>query len=160
MGQALAALDARIRRLDVRLLRRAKSEELPRRLAQIPGVGPVLATMLPDKTPDPKRFRSARHFAAWLGLTPKDHSTAGKHRLGVITRAGDEDLRAGLVVGAMAIVKLAKRCDGRFAWLERLLARKSPKLAAVALANKIARTAWKMMVSGEEFDPRRFAATA
>lgn len=160
MGAALEALEARIKRLDAALVRRCRSEELPRRLAQIPGVGPVIATMLPDKVVDPMSFRSGRHFAAWLGLTPKDHSTAGRQRLGVITRAGDEALRAALVAGAMAIVKLAKRGQGRFPWLERLLARKSAKLAAVALANKIARLAWKLMTSGESFDPRRFAAMA
>jgi transposase len=115
-----------------------RADEGSRRLARIPGV----------KTPAPEAVRSARHFAAWLGLTPKDHSTAGKVRLGVITRAGDEALRSVLVVGATAVIRHAQRRQGRASpWLIELLKRKPPKLAAVALANKIARIAWKLMVS-------------
>ncbi len=108
------------------------------------------------KTPDPHAFRSGRHFAAWLGLTPKDHSTAGKLRLGGITRAGDETLRSLLVVGATAVVWQVRRGTGRnpSPWLVELLQRKPPKLAAVALANKIARIAWKLMTTGEIYDAR------
>ncbi len=99
------------------------------------------------KLPDPAMFRSLRDFAAWLGLTPKDHSIAGGQRLGVITR-GDKTMRRLLVSAAMAIVKYAK--PGRTApWLLALLARKPKKLAAVALANKNARIAWAMMMRGE-----------
>lgn len=127
-----------------------RTNECSRRLARIPGVGPIGASMLVMKTPAPEVFRSARHFAAWLGLTPKDHSTAGKVRLGVITRAGDEALRSVLVVGATAVIRHAQRRQDRASpWLIELLKRKPPKLAAVALANKIARIAWKLMVSGE-----------
>src|SRR5829696_1739540 len=109
--------------------------------------------MLSLKTPDPNGFRSARHFAAWIGLTPKDHSTGGKIRLGAITRAGDETLRSVLVVGATALIRQARRGRGRrWPWLQRLLERKPPKLVAVALANKIARIAWKLMVSGQRYD--------
>jgi transposase len=111
--------------------------------------------MLVMKTPTPEAFRSARHFAAWLGLTPKDHSTAGRVRLGVITRAGDEALRSVLVVGATAVIRHAQRSQARVSpWLIALLKRKPPKLAAVALANKIARVAWKLMVSGEHYVAR------
>jgi transposase len=107
------------------------------------------------KTPSPEAFRSARHFAAWLGLTPKDHSTAGRVRLGVITRAGDEALRSVLVVGATAVIRHAQRSQARVSpWLAALLMRKPPKLAAVALANKIARIAWKLMVTGEVYQPQ------
>ncbi len=98
-------------------------------------------------------FRSGRQFAAWIGLTPKDHSTAGKVRLGVITRAGDEALRSVLVVGATAVIKQV-RCGGSEAprpGSSQLLKRKPPKLAAVALANKMARIAWKLMVTGEAY---------
>jgi transposase len=160
MGAELAALDERLKRLDAELMAYHRSDEVSRRLAQIPGVGPVGAVMLSLKTPDPKSFRSARHFAAWIGLTPKDHSTAGKQRLGVITRAGDEALRAVLTAGAMSIVKLAKRQPGRWPWLERLLARKSPKLAAVAFANKIARIAWKLMTGADSYDATRLRPRA
>ncbi len=112
--------------------------------------------MLVMKTPDPKAFKSGRDFAAWLGLTPKDHSTAGKTRLGVITRAGDEALRSVLVVGATAVIQQVRAGRGKqpSPWLVELLKRKPPKLAAVALANRIARIAWAMMVSGKEYDPK------
>ena len=114
------------------------------------------------KTPDPHAFRSGRQFAAWIGLTPKDHSTAGKVRLGVITRAGDEALRSLLVVGATAVIWQARRGRGKPSpWLVDLLKRKPPKLAAVALANKIARIAWKLMPTGETYDAERaLGATA
>ena len=128
---------------------------MSRRLAEIPGVGAIGACLLAMKTPHPQAFKSARHFAAWIGLTPKDHSTAGKQRLGVITRAGDEALRSVLVVGATAVIQQARRGRGRCPpWLAELLARKPPKLAAVALANKIARIAWKLMLTGESYDAR------
>jgi transposase len=105
------------------------------------------------KTPDPHAFRSGRDFAAWLGLTPKDHSTAGKTRLGVITRAGDVTLRSVLVVGATALIQQAKQGRGHPSrWLTEFLRRKPPKLAAVAVANKTARIAWKLMVSGEHYN--------
>jgi transposase len=131
-----------------------KADECSRRLAQIPGVGPIGAALLMMKTPAPEMFRSGRQFAAWIGLTPKDHSTAGKVRLGVITRAGDEALRAVLVTGATALLRFVRNGKSKSAlspWLEQLLKRKPPKLAAVALANKMARIAWKLMVTGQRY---------
>ena len=111
------------------------------------------------KVPDPRAFRSGRDFAAWLGLTPKDHSTAGRQRLGVITRAGDAAVRRTLVVGATAVIQQLKRGRGRASpWLTALVARKPAKLAAVALASKTARIVWKLMVSGERYDRERAAA--
>src|SRR5216684_2450921 len=102
------------------------------------------------KVSDPKAFRSGRHFAAALGITPREHSTAGRHRPGRISRQGDESLRRLLVLGAMAQIRFAK--PGRTSpWLLNLLARKPKKLAAIALANKMARTVWAMMVSGETY---------
>jgi len=99
---------------------------------------------------DPKAFRSGRHFAAWIGITPREDSTAGRQRLGKISRAGDEDLRRLLVLGATAVIQQAK--PGRASpWLLGLLAKKSKKIAAVALANKMARIVWAMMVSGETY---------
>ncbi len=103
------------------------------------------------KTPAPELFKSGRQFAAWIGLTPKDHSTGGKVRLGGITRAGDEALRAILVNGATAVIHHARRSGKASRWLVELLKGKPPKLAAVALANKMARIAWKLMVSGETY---------
>jgi transposase len=99
-------------------------------------------------------FKSARNFAAWLGLTPKNHSTAGKNRLGVITRAGDGMLRTVLVAGATAVIADIRRREGRpWSWLKDTIARKPLKLVAIALANKLARIAWKLMVSGERYRP-------
>jgi transposase len=104
---------------------------------------------------DAKAFASGRDFAAWLGLTPKNHATAGRNRLGVITRAGDELLRSVLVTGATTVIQHMRRGGKRaWPWLQALLARKPPKLAAVALANKLARIAWKLLVSGEAYRPR------
>jgi transposase len=143
----LDALEQQVRGFERELVAWHRNHERSRRLATIPGIGPIGATALAMKIPDPSVFKSARHFAAWLGLTPKDHSTAGRQRLGVITRAGDETLRRLLVSGAMAVVRHAKR--GRATpWLLNLLARKPKKLVAVALANKIARIAWVLMMRG------------
>ena len=143
-------LESQVRMLEKKLLAWHRADERSQRLAGIPGVGPIGASALSMKLPDPTVFRSGRHFAAWLGLTPKDHSTAGRQRLGIITRAGDETLRRLLVSGAMAIIGHAKR--GRASpWLLALLARKPKKLAAVALANKNARIAWAMMMRGEAY---------
>ncbi|MEH2563657.1 transposase [Bradyrhizobium sp. AZCC 2289] len=102
-GREYARLQAGLKQIEAKLLAWHRADALSRRLAQIPSIGPIIATRLVMKTPDPRAFRSGRHFAAWLGLTPKDHSTAGKTRLGKITRAGDEDLRRLLVAGATAV---------------------------------------------------------
>lgn len=156
-AQHYAQLSVRLATIEAKLMAWHRTNETSRRLTHIPGVGPVIASILTMKTPDPHAFRSGRQFAAWIGLTPKDHSTAGKTRLGVITRAGDETLRSLLVVGATAVIWQARRRKGRGTapWLAALLVRKPPKLAAVALANKIARIAWKLMTSGEAYDARR-----
>ena len=144
---------AEIAVVDEKLMALHRSNECSRRLAEIPGVGPVGASLLMMKTPDPRIFKSGRDFAAWAGLTPKDHSTAGKTRHGIITRAGDEMLRSVLVVGATALLRHVRTGRSRNAspWIINLLQRKSPKLVAVALANKIARIAWTLMVSGETY---------
>ena len=153
-------LQAQIVEVDAKLAARHKADECSRRLAKIPGVGPISAMLLRMKTPDPALFQSGRQFAAWIGLTPKDHSTAGKVRLGGITRAGDEGLRSALVVGATAVIQHAQRSGKASPWLLELLKRKSPKLAAVALANKTARIAWKMMLTGETYIVKSAAAVS
>ena len=144
-----------LKAIEAKLAAWHRANAMSRRLAQIPGIGPVTAAALVMKAPNPQAFRSGRLFAAWLGLTPKDHSTAGKTRLGKITRAGDEKLRQLLVVGATAVVKQAKGRGRGPRWLLELLKRKTPKLAAVALANKMARIAWKLMTTGESYDSAR-----
>jgi transposase len=150
LARDLERVGAEIATLDRKLREAHHSNEMSLRLARMPGVGPVGAVMLSAKAGVAQGFRSGRDFAAWIGLTPKNHSTAGKNRLGVITRAGDERLRSVLVVGATAVINHWRR-KGKtgWPWLENLIARKPPKLAAVALANKMARVAWKMMTSGE-----------
>jgi len=153
-------LQAKITEVNAKLMAAHKADECSRRLAKIPGVGPIGAALLKMKTPAPQMFRSGRQFAAWIGLTPKDHSTAGKVRLGVITRAGDEALRTVLVVGATAIIQHVRRSGRGSPWIVDLLKRKPPKLAAVALANKMARVAWKMMVTGERYAAKSAPATA
>ena len=146
-----AQLRAQIDAVDAKLMAWHRADECSRRLAKIPGVGPIGAVLLKMKTPAPELFRSGRQFAAWIGLTPKNHSTAGKLRLGTITRAGDEGLRSVLVVGATAVIQHVRRGGRSSPWLTELLKRKPPKLAAVALANKMARIAWKLMVTGDNY---------
>jgi transposase len=141
-------LDAELSQIDRRLRDWFRTSPVAQRLATIPGVGVIAASLLAMKVPDPRAFQSGRHLAAWLGLTPRQNSTAGKNRLGKITREGDEALRNVLVVGATSIVRWAK--PGRTSpWLLDLLQRKPRKLAAVALANKNARIAWAIMMRGE-----------
>ena len=154
--EALALLAAEIDRVEARLaeadktlLAQHKASPMSRLLGEIPGVGWLTALTLSLRV-DPAQFRSGRHLAAWLGLVPREHSTGGKQRLGGISRAGNERIRSLLVLGATAVIRHAK--PGKTApWLLSLLERKPRKLAAVALANKIARVAWAMMASGEAY---------
>src|ERR1700687_993213 len=155
-GRDYAQLQIELKAIEARLVAWHRAHSDSRRLAQIPGLGPIGATTLVMKTPDPRAFPSGRHFAAWLGLTPKDHSTGGKTRLGKITRARDQVLRSPLVAGATAVIQQFRRGRGHPSpWLVALLKRKPPKLAAVALANKIARIAWKLVATGESYDGAR-----
>jgi transposase len=159
LGREYAELGPRIAQIDKKMLAFHRSNEVTRRLMEVPTIGPTGACLFVTKVVDPHAFRSGRRCAAWLGLTPKDHSTAGKQKLGGITRAGDERVRAVLVSGAMACIRHAKnRPSNSSPWLVELLKRKPPKVAAVALANKTARIAWKLMTSGERYDPNRSVA--
>lgn len=135
-----------------RLIRtNARSTEIGRRLMEIPGVGPLLASALVGTIADPRAFKTGRNLAAWIGLVPKQNSSGGKERLGGITKQGDRYLRQMLVVGALAVVRYAVRNGTRRPWLVQLLARRTPKVAAVALANKTARMVWAIMTSGERY---------
>lgn len=156
LASQLTAIEMRLQQLEAKLMARHKADPRSRLLATIPGVGPITAVSVTLKVPDPTVFRSGRHFAAWLGITPREHSTAGRQRLGRISRQGDEGLRQLLVLGATAVIQqagrrlaaqTARRTDSP--WLIQLLARKPRKLAATALANKMARVIWAMLVSGE-----------
>jgi transposase len=154
LGQQIEQLNTQITALEARLHAMHKASAASRRLATIPGIGEVIALALTLEV-DPANFRSGRHLAAWLGLTPKDHSSGGKQRLGGITRAGNERLRALLVSGAMAVIRHADKpaSKGATEWRRALLQRRPRKLAAVALANKMARIACAIMTSGEDYRP-------
>ena len=151
LGRQIDHLDAQLASVDAEMKRQFAADPHAKRLAAVPGIGMIGALTL-RRTVDFQQFASGRHFAAWLGLVPKEHSTGGKHRLGRISRAGDERLRSLLVMGATTVIRHARPGGkGLLAWLEALLKRKPRKLAAVALANKMARIAWAMMTSGEAF---------
>src|SRR6266403_381686 len=146
----LEALNAKLKAIEARLMAWHRQDQTSQCLATIPGIGPIGGVSFALKVSNPKAFRSGRHFAAWIGITPREDSTAGKHRPGKISHEGDESLRRLLVLGATAVIQRAKR--GRVSpWLLGLLARKPKKLAAVALANKMARVIWAMMISGEVY---------
>ena len=151
LGRCIALLDAQLAEVDQRLTTRHEADAVSRRLAAIPGVGPLTALTVVAKV-DAGQFESARHFAAWLGLTPRERSTGGRQCLGGISRAGNERLRQLLVVGAMAVIRHAKPGSKTASpWLLDLLERRPRKLAAVALANKMARTLWAMMTNGTAY---------
>jgi transposase len=162
----VAALGAQLRMLKQilefdRMIRAwHRSSEASKLLDDIPGVGPVLATALVASVADPKAFRSARDFSAWIGLVPKQNSSGGKDRLGNISKRGDRYLRSLFTAGALAVIRYAKiRGAKHQTWLTALLARRPTKVAAIALANKIARMAWAMMAKGERYkEPAALAA--
>jgi len=159
LGGQVAQLDERIGELERRMKRQHKANPVSQMLAEVPGIGPIGALSL-ALTIDPARFTSGRHFAAWLGLVPKEHSTGGRQRLGGISRAGNERLRQLLVLGATAVIQYAKPgSKSASAWLLALLERKPRKLAAVALANKMARIVWAMMATGEAYRGSKKVAT-
>ena len=149
----LEVLEVQLGKIEKQLKAWHRENERSQLLATVPGIGPVGAMTMVLRVPDPMVFRSGRHFASWIGLTPREYSTAGRQRLGKISREGDEALRRLLVVGATSVIKLAQRGKGP-AWLLALLKRRPAKVAAVALANKMARIAWAMMVSGQVYRAR------
>ncbi len=139
---------------DRRILAIHKSDEMSKRLEAIPGVGPLIAAALVASIPEPRAFASGRDMSAWIGLVPKQHSTGGKERSGSISKAGNRYLRQLLFVGAMAVIPRAKLLGAsHYPWLVKLMERRSVKIAAVALANKMARIAWAMMARGESYKP-------
>jgi transposase len=160
LGAQLRMLKAQILEFDRRIVAWHRSNETSRRLDEIPGVGPALATALVASIADPKAFRSGRDFSAWIGLVPKQRSSGGRDKLGSITKQGDRYLRSLFTVGALAVIRYAKIHGSRHRpWLASLLARRPTKVAAIALANKIARTAWAMMAKGERYrEPAAMAA--
>ena len=153
---AIALINQQLDGVEKRLRAWHKSNAQSKRLETIPGVGLIGATALCALVPDPKLFRNGRHFAAWIGITPRLDGTGGKVRLGRISKAGDGALRRLFVLGATALLRsLANKTTPLALWVQGLLTRRSGRAAAVALANKLARMAWAIMASGKAYS--RFA---
>lgn len=154
-------LDQEIDGFDKRILAWHRNDEASRRLAAIPGIGPVTATAIVASVSDPSMFGSGREFAAFLGLVPRQSSSGGKERLGRISKMGDRYLRKLLVVGATAVLRYAKKGGSpEKAWAEALLQRKPFKVVAVALANKMARVVWALLARGETYQAGKTGAAA
>jgi transposase len=148
MAEQIEALDIRVERLDRQIITAVKGDDDARRLTSIPGVGPIIAATVRATVQDPRGFRTGRDFAAWIGLTPRAHSSGGKERIGSISKRGNRQLRTLLVVGATSILKLGKRGLKLPEWVRALMLRRPFKVVAVALANKMARTIWALLVKG------------
>jgi len=155
----LMALDQRMTELDREIAMIAKADPMAKRLQQLRGVGPMIATALVATVGDVKQFANGRQMAASIGLTPRQNSSGGKERLLGISKRGDSYLRTLLIHGARSALKTAKGKDDRLSqWVTRLAEKRHQNVAAVALANKTARIAWAMMKHGTEYQPERAAA--
>jgi transposase len=161
LGEEIQHLESKLNEIEAKLTAAHKANGVSQRLATIPGIGPIIGLTLAAEV-DPLAFQSGRHLAAWIGLTPKEHSTGGKQLMGGISRAGNERLRRLLVTGATAVIRFAARSGNKHVseWLVKLLQRKPRKLVAVALANKMARIAWALMKSGQTYRRLRVVAAA
>lgn len=148
----LEELDERIAELDKEIAKRAREDEVARRLMTIPGIGPIAATAIAALAPPAQGFKRGRDFAAWLGLTPRQMSTGGKQKLGAISKMGERTIRRLLIIGSSAVVMQAsKRGAAKGSWLEGMLARKPRMLVTVAQANKTARIVWALLVKNEVY---------
>jgi transposase len=150
----LQALDVRMTELDREIAVIAQSDPIAKRLQQLRGVGPLIATALVAAVGNGEQFANGRQMSAALGLTPKQHSSGGKERLLGISKRGDVYLRAMLIHGARSALRTAKGKDDRLSqWVTRLAARSHPNVAATALANKTTRMAWAMLKNGTDYRP-------
>ena len=148
MAEQIERLTERIEMLDTKIVAAVKADDAARRLTTIPGVGPIIAATVRVAVQDPAAFRTGRDLAAWIGITPRANSSGGKKRLGKISKRGNKQLRTLLIVGATSILKQARRGSKLPAWVVSIMARRPYKVAAVALANKMARTKWALLVKG------------
>jgi transposase len=154
LQQDLTLLNERVDDLDKKIKTLANSNADAKRLQQIPGIGPITATALVCAIGDGKQFKRGRDMAAWLGLTPRQHSSGGKDRLLGISKRGDAYLRTLLIHGGRAVLKVAgKKDDPRSCWLQNLCSRRNKNIAAVALANKNARIAWALLTKKTDYLP-------
>lgn len=150
--ESLAVLDRQIAALDKEIVRRSREDATARRLMTIPGIGPITATAIAALAPPSGTFAKGRDFAAWVGLTPRQHSTGGKQKLGAISKMGERTLRRLLIIGSSAVVlQASKRGAPKGSWLEQMLARKPRMLVTVALANKTARIVWALLMKNEDY---------
>jgi transposase len=154
LAQQWQALDAAERALERQIVQAAKADADARRLMAVPGVGPIIAGAVVAKVADAKMFSSGRDFAAWVGLTGRDHGTGGKHRVGRITKKGDRMLRSLLITGASAVLRQQKARGIKDPWLRDMLARRPYKVVMVALAARTARIIWAMLATGEQYRAR------
>ena len=161
LADHIEALNERLHRLDREIVVQARQDADLRRLTAVPGIGPISAASLKALVPDPSGFVSGRHFAAWLGLTPRAHSTGGKERLGRISKMGNPTLRTLLILGATTVLRHARNGGNASPWLQAILSRRPAKVAAVALANKMARIVWALLTKGSHYrDPGLVASGA
>ena len=154
LAAGLEALGKRVEEIEAAIVAWHKENEASRRLAAVPGIGPITASAIVATVGDVSNFASARHFAAWIGLAPKQNSTGGKPRQGGISKAGDHYLRRLLVLGATAVIRHT-RIKAREGWLAELIERRPTMVAAVAQANKTARIVWALLARGESYRPQR-----
>jgi transposase len=151
LATQLHLVNEQILELDRKINASARATDVGKRLMEVPGVGPLLASALVATIADPKSFKSGRNLAAWIGLVPRQNSSGGKERLSGITKRGDRYLRQMLFVGALAVIRYAQRHGSKRPWIVQLLARRTTKIAAIALANKMARMIWAIMTTGERY---------
>jgi len=158
LASELAVLGERVKEIEVAILAWHKDNEVSRRLATIPGVGPITASAIVATVTDPSQFHSGRQLAAWIGLVPKQNSSGGKERQGGISKQGDRYLRRLLVLGATSVIRHARsKSDAQANWLKALLERRPAKLASVAQANKMARIVWALLTRGEVYQAPKLA---
>lgn len=161
LADQLQAVDEHLAMIDAQIEAWRQDSAAAQALKTIPGIGALISAALAAHVADPSVFRSGRDFAAWMGLVPRQNSSGGKDRLGRITKQGNPYLRRLLVLGATASLRwLQKRTDPLADWTRNLLLRRPARLVTVALANKMARIAWAIMMTGELFRSEARTATA